>query len=82
MAHTWQIRSIVPTFVTPVPRSIARSTPAPGQASKLILGINPRMTFVIAGRAGGDALVLKGETALSLADLRTAHEGWFKGWLG
>ena len=36
----------------------------------------------IAGRAGGDALVLKGETALSLADLRAAHEGWFKGMMG
>ena len=35
----------------------------------------------IVGRVGGDALTLKGETALSLADLRAAHEGWLPGYM-
>jgi phosphoribosylformylglycinamidine synthase len=30
----------------------------------------------IVGRVGGDAIALKGETALPLAELRTAHEGF------
>jgi phosphoribosylformylglycinamidine synthase len=30
----------------------------------------------IIARTGGDALVLKGEPALPLADLRAAHESW------
>jgi phosphoribosylformylglycinamidine synthase II len=33
----------------------------------------------IAGRTGGDALALKGEKSLPLAELRAAHEGWMKG---
>jgi phosphoribosylformylglycinamidine synthase len=33
----------------------------------------------IAGRTGGDAITLKGETALPLSELRAAHEGWMKG---
>jgi phosphoribosylformylglycinamidine synthase len=30
----------------------------------------------IVGRIGGDAISLKGDTALPLSELRTAHEGW------
>jgi len=36
----------------------------------------------IVGRVGGDALLLPGEAALSLADLRAAHEGWLPGYMG
>ncbi|MDX2258282.1 MAG: phosphoribosylformylglycinamidine synthase subunit PurL [Hyphomicrobiaceae bacterium] len=36
----------------------------------------------IVGRSGGDALVLPGEDELPLEQLRTAHEGWFKAYLG
>jgi phosphoribosylformylglycinamidine synthase len=36
----------------------------------------------VVGRAGGDALVLKDEAALLLADLRRAHEGWLPGYIG
>jgi phosphoribosylformylglycinamidine synthase subunit PurL len=36
----------------------------------------------IVGKTGGDALTLKGETALPLASLRSAHEGWMKGLMG
>ncbi len=42
-----------------------------------LLGLPSR----IVGRAGGDSLTLKGETALSLADLRAAHEGWLPGYM-
>ncbi len=38
-----------------------------------LLGLPAR----VVGKVGGDALVLKGETALSLDALRAAHEGWF-----
>jgi phosphoribosylformylglycinamidine synthase len=31
---------------------------------------------------GGDALTLKEEAPLPLADLRTAHEGWLPGYMG
>jgi phosphoribosylformylglycinamidine synthase len=30
----------------------------------------------IIARTGGDAIALKGETPLALADLRAAHEAW------
>ena len=46
------------------------------ERSKL-LGLPSR----IVGRAGGDSLTLKGEAALSLADLRAAHEGWLPGYM-
>jgi phosphoribosylformylglycinamidine synthase subunit PurL len=36
----------------------------------------------IVGRVGGDALVLKGEAALTLSDLRAAHEGWMVRFMG
>ena len=36
----------------------------------------------IVGRTGGDAITLKGETALPLSELRAAHEGWMKGLMG
>ncbi len=36
----------------------------------------------IVGRTGGDALTLAGETALPLAELRAAHEGWLPGYMG
>ena len=32
--------------------------------------------------AGGDAISLKGEKPLLLAELRAAHEGWMKGLMG
>ena len=36
----------------------------------------------VVGRVGGDALALKGEAALALADLRPAHEAWLpSSWL-
>jgi phosphoribosylformylglycinamidine synthase len=31
---------------------------------------------------GGDALTLKDEAPLPLADLRAAHEGWMPGFMG
>jgi phosphoribosylformylglycinamidine synthase subunit PurL len=37
-----------------------------------LLGLPSR----IVARAGGDALTLKGETALKLDDLRATHEAW------
>ena len=36
----------------------------------------------IIGRVGGDAIALKGETALALSDLRTTHEGWLPRFMG
>ncbi len=36
----------------------------------------------IIGRTGGDRLTLKGETALTLADLRRAHEAWLPNFMG
>jgi phosphoribosylformylglycinamidine synthase len=36
----------------------------------------------VVGRVGGGALVLKGEAALPLDDLRTAHESWFPHYMG
>ena len=36
----------------------------------------------VVGRVGGDALTLKGEAALALDDLRTAHEGWLPAYHG
>ncbi len=42
-----------------------------------LLGLASR----IVARAGGDALTLKGETALALDDLRTVHEGWLPGFM-
>jgi phosphoribosylformylglycinamidine synthase len=36
----------------------------------------------IVGRTGGDAIALKGEPALSLSDLRKAHEAWLPGYMG
>jgi phosphoribosylformylglycinamidine synthase len=36
----------------------------------------------IVGRVGGDAILLPGEAALSLADLRAAHERWLPGYMG
>ena len=35
----------------------------------------------IVGRVGGDALVLKGEAPLPLAELRTAHESWLPNYM-
>lgn len=36
----------------------------------------------IVGRTGGDTLSMKGETSLSLSDLRTSHEAWLPGLMG
>ncbi|MFN0219890.1 MAG: phosphoribosylformylglycinamidine synthase subunit PurL [Hyphomicrobium sp.] len=36
----------------------------------------------IVGKTAGTAIALKGETALSLGDLRASHEGWMKGLMG
>ena len=36
----------------------------------------------IIGRSGGDALLIKGEPPLPLADLRAVHEGWLPGYMG
>jgi phosphoribosylformylglycinamidine synthase len=36
----------------------------------------------IVGRIGGDAISLKGDTALSLSELRKAHEGWLPKLMG
>lgn len=36
----------------------------------------------IVGRTGGNAITLKGETALPLSELRATHEGWMKGLMG
>ncbi len=36
----------------------------------------------IVGKTGGDALNLRGETSLSLKDLRTTHEAWLPGLMG
>jgi phosphoribosylformylglycinamidine synthase len=36
----------------------------------------------IVGRTGGDAILLKGEPALSLADLRRIHERWLPQYMG
>lgn len=36
----------------------------------------------IVGRVGGDALILKGEAILPLADLRSAHEAWLPAYMG
>jgi phosphoribosylformylglycinamidine synthase subunit PurL len=36
----------------------------------------------VIGRVGGDVLALKGETALSVSDLRSAHESWFPQYMG
>src|SRR5512145_3037248 len=35
----------------------------------------------VVARVGGDALTLKDEAPLPLADLRTAHEGWMPGYM-
>ncbi len=36
----------------------------------------------VVGRIGGDVLALKGEAALTLDELRRAHEGWLPGYMG
>ncbi len=36
----------------------------------------------VVGRVGGDTLSLRNETALAVADLRTAHESWFPEYMG
>jgi phosphoribosylformylglycinamidine synthase len=36
----------------------------------------------IVGRTGGDAIALKGEPALPLAELRRAHKAWLPGYMG
>ncbi len=36
----------------------------------------------VVGRIGGDGLSLKGEAALTLDELRRAHEGWLPGYMG
>jgi phosphoribosylformylglycinamidine synthase len=36
----------------------------------------------VVGRIGGDSLLLKSETALTLAELRQAHESWFADYMG
>jgi phosphoribosylformylglycinamidine synthase len=36
----------------------------------------------IVGRTGSDAIALKGEPALPLAELRNAHEAWLPGYMG
>jgi phosphoribosylformylglycinamidine synthase len=36
----------------------------------------------VVARVGGDALTLKDEAAMPLADLRVAHEGWMPGYMG
>ena len=43
-----------------------------------LLGIPAR----IVGRAGGNALSLKGEAPLPLADLQMAHEAWLPDFMG
>ncbi len=35
----------------------------------------------IIGRTGGDAITVKGEPALALADLKAVHEGWLPGYM-
>ncbi|MEQ1695458.1 MAG: phosphoribosylformylglycinamidine synthase subunit PurL [Hyphomicrobiaceae bacterium] len=35
----------------------------------------------IIGRVGGDAIALRGETALALSELRAKHEGWLPGYM-
>jgi phosphoribosylformylglycinamidine synthase len=35
----------------------------------------------VVGRVGGDALALKGESSLTLADLRTANEAWLPAYM-
>ncbi len=42
-----------------------------------LLGLASR----IVGRAGGDSLTLKGESALPLSELRAAHEGWMPNYM-
>jgi phosphoribosylformylglycinamidine synthase subunit PurL len=56
---------------------------APGVAEQIaerarLLGLPAR----IIGRVGGDALTLKGESAMPLADLRGVHEGWLPELMG
>ena len=36
----------------------------------------------IVGRVGGDALSMRGEAVLKLTELRAAHEGWMKEYMG
>ena len=36
----------------------------------------------VVARVGGDALTLKDEEPLALADLRAGHEGWMPGFMG
>ena len=36
----------------------------------------------VIGKVGGDAVALKGEPALSLAQLKNVHEGWFPAYMG
>ena len=36
----------------------------------------------VIARVGGDVLALKGETALAVSDLRSAHESWFPQYMG
>jgi len=55
----------------------------PGVAEQIaerarLLGLPAR----IIGKVGGDNLMLKGEAALPLADLRQVHEGWLPGLMG
>jgi phosphoribosylformylglycinamidine synthase subunit PurL len=55
----------------------------PGVAEQIaerarLLGLPAR----IIGKAGGDALTLKGEAPLALAALRLVHEGWLPGIMG
>ena len=36
----------------------------------------------VIGRVGGDAVAIKGEPALALAELAAAHEAWLPGYMG
>ena len=40
-----------------------------------------RLSARVIGRTEGDAIALKGEPALALAELRAAHEGWLPGYM-
>jgi phosphoribosylformylglycinamidine synthase len=55
---------------------------AEGAAAELLAEAAAAGVLVRAvGRTGGDALTLEGEGAISLAELRRAHEGWLPGYM-
>jgi phosphoribosylformylglycinamidine synthase len=44
-------------------------------------GVRPRRPIAIIGMTGADALTLPGEEAISVADLKAAHEGWLPSYM-